>query len=265
MPSSKKVAALNRARSGPHRQQRLKTQNIEPVWIREDAPIGKYLVDGVAQELMLAGVIGTGSDGKSLIPLVRDKVWLAAAYAAMRARNYLVNNPKRRRLMKRLFEDLRYIEKRIERNSDLRRIDFVLYTWDARWRTRLPNQRDHHEDLLTTLEHTGNVIRDYLSTHSLKKARGGNHDPLTGQFIDDIFDLWCDDLDVGDLPRESLMFHRLVVAGWQDVGFPTNDKDGQSLEIRLGDRIRKRFHNGDITRAREDQQGITELIQDLTF
>jgi hypothetical protein len=79
-----------------------------------------------------------------------------------------------------------------------------------------------------------------------RKVRGkpGNHDPLTREFIDLLFDLWTDLFWAETAFDESQLFRRMVVAAWRDFRLPDKEEDGVLLEAWLFDRIRKRFPQG---------------------
>jgi hypothetical protein len=117
-----KAKRLQYKKGARHRERRREQAQIEPKLLRDDAPIGTYLVDEVAHELFLSGGIAVSGEPQ-LVKLVRDKVKLAAPFALIAARNQFFNVPEWRRKTKRFFEDLKVIRSRIERNRDLHRSD----------------------------------------------------------------------------------------------------------------------------------------------
>ena len=96
-------------RRGLHRERRLKLlSKFESNWLTTDAPIGKYLVDGVAQELLKSGMTAAGTDENiKFVERMRREISQAAEYSILSARARLVRGPERRRKVKRFFEDLR--------------------------------------------------------------------------------------------------------------------------------------------------------------
>jgi hypothetical protein len=58
---------------------------------------------------------------------------------------------------------------------------------------------------------------------------------------------------------EARVFKKLLAAAWRDVGFPTREQDGQRLEDRLADRVRKHFSDG-VCSSRRDHQELTRLF-----
>src|SRR5262245_6477474 len=109
-----------RKRSAQHsssRRQRLSLHDLTPhiKWLSEDAPLGAYLVDNVAQELFVFMDKGTfpletlshlevepfiqhipaflGSP-TAFARLIRQRISFSANYSLMVARNYFVNNPR---------------------------------------------------------------------------------------------------------------------------------------------------------------------------
>ena len=86
-------------------------------------------------------------------------------------------------------------------------------------------------------------------------GRPGNRDPLTQQFIDEVFYDWCTHLSVEGRTDEDKLFVRYLSAAWRDIRFPTKEHQGQPLESWLGDRVRKRFRKG-VCAARLQHQDV---------
>jgi hypothetical protein len=224
----------------------------KPHWLANDAPYGKYLVDTVAMELFLRGaaVSNHGEDG--FVRLVREEVSLAARYALTSAWIHLVRRPEKTRQIKRLFDDLRHILLRLNRNKDLNPTDLLIYT--------RPNRlmRPDQKRLLSMLQLSENEFRHYLASY---RSEGGNKDRLTGQFIDEIFELWCRCVRV-ELNNEAQVFNKLLVAAWRDVQLPTQEQAGQRLEDWLADRVRKHFSDGVVSARRDRQELDLELAKE---
>src|SRR5262245_21534749 len=256
MPTTQKPPAARRQRRGTHREKRLKMLEAKPHWLANDAPHGEYLVDTVASELFLRGaaVSNHGEDG--FVRLVREDVSLAAQYAVISARIHLVRQPEKTRQTKRLFDDLRHILLRLNRNKDLSLTDLRTYTRPNLGTLMRPDQ----ERLLSLLQLSENEIRHYLVSYRVC-SKGGNKDRLTGQFIDEIFELWCRYVRV-DLYDEARVFKKLLVAAWRDVQFPTQEHSGQRLEDWLADRVRKHFSNGVVSSRRDQQELELELAKE---
>ncbi|HZL70396.1 MAG TPA: hypothetical protein VFC29_24045 [Candidatus Limnocylindrales bacterium] len=224
-------------RRGLHRERRLKLlSKFEPNWLTTDAPIGKYLVDGVAQELLKSGMTAAGADENiKFVERMRREISKAAEYSMLWARAHLVRGPERLRKAKRFFEDLRQIQFLINRNVDVT-------PWDLLYATKMTESMSEDEFLLDTLQDTGGLIEDCLEGRK-PVGEGGNYDWLTHLFIQNIFDLWCRYISVEVFPDENRHFIRLIAAAWQDVGLPT-EEDRRCLEDWLADRVRKQFHEG---------------------
>jgi len=115
------------------------------------------------------------------------------------------------------------------------------------------------ERLLSLLQLSENEIRHYLASYRVC-SKGGNKDRLTGQFIDEIFELWCRYVHV-DLYDEAGVFKKLLAAAWRDVQFPTQEHSGQRLEDWLADRVRKHFSDGVVSSRRDRQELDLELAR----
>jgi hypothetical protein len=226
----------------------------KPHWLASEAPAGEYRVDAVALELFLRGaaVSNHGEDG--FVRLVREEVSLAARYAVTSARIHLVRRPEKTRQTKRLFDDLRQILLRLNRNKDLNPTDLLIYT--------RPNllMRPDQKRLLSMLQLSENEFRHYLASYRVC-SEGGNKDRLTGQFIDEIFELWCRCVLV-ELNNEAQVFNKLLVAAWRDVRFPTQEQAGQRLEDWLADRVRKHFSDGVVSSRKDRQELDLELAKE---
>jgi hypothetical protein len=214
----------------------------EVTWLSEDAPIGTYFIDSVAEELFVAG-----AKGESLIEFVRTlrhKMSLAASFAVMTAENHFFNEPRWRALTKRLFGDLAKIQKLIDRNANLDRMIIFLTTKRNRGRPPPPrDEPDEIDNLLAALQRMRDVTKDFFSTRTLQ-GRPGNYDPLTRGFIYEVFEVWREVLWVAGSNEEDHLFLRLLVAAWRDFEFPTREQHGQRLGDWLTDRLRKQFPQG---------------------
>src|SRR5947207_1461297 len=149
------------------------------------------------------------------------------------------------RQTKRLFEDLRHILLRLNRNKDLDPTDLLIYASPNLDTLPRPDQKR----FLSLLQFSENEIRHYLARYQVR-SKGGNKDPLTGRFIDEIFELWCRYVRV-DLYDEARVFMKLLAAAWRDVQFPTREHSGQRLEDWLPDRVRKHFADGVVSSRRD--------------
>jgi hypothetical protein len=233
--------------------------------IFEDAPLGTYHIDELADELLALGF--TPNDRAKLIATIRLEIYFAADIAVVQYKNDRYSEPLRFRKIKRFFRDTAQIEKLIRRNEGLDITDIVLAT------TRLDLSRDsvewmserlnaiisagekflgerrpsrtlkEIEDLLVALSTTAEAIKKFQENNR-PTGNPGNRDPLTQQFIDGIFEYWCEHLSIGGNPDEDKLFLRFLSAAWRDVQFPTKDHKGQPLEDWLADRVRKRFREG---------------------
>lgn len=225
----------------------------KPHWLAKDAPYGEYIVDSLAMELFLRNAgLSTSYGEDEFVRLVREDVSLAAHYALMSARIHLVQRPEKKPQIKRLFDDLPQILFLLDRNKDLDPTDLLVYT--------IPNplMRPDHERLLSVLQRDENEIRHYLASCRVR-SEGGNKDRLTGQFIDEIFELWCRCVRV-DLYDETQVFNKLLVAAWRDVGFPTEEQDGRCLKEWLKERVRKHFSDG-VCNARIERQELNLWLE----
>jgi hypothetical protein len=245
-------------------------------WLSDDAPLGAYLVDTVAQELFAVADKGTSplealshlelepfiqylpsiqDSPTAFARLIRQRISFSANYSLMVARNYFVNNPRYLHLTRRFFRDLSKIQVLIHRNKSLDPLGLSLSTklaQSSRSQTRT-DQIEHK--LQSALQLVNKLIGEYLLRYK-PKGKPGNHDPFTQGFIDEIFELWCDHVWVEPLPRENRLFIRLIAAAWLDLGLPTKDHKGVRLEDWLNDRVRKRFPNG-IHSSRLSRQEMT--------
>ena len=237
----------DRQPSGKRKQQarRPKKQSSIPevTWLFEDAPIGTYLVDSVAEELFAAGA--KGNSAIEFVKTLRHEISLAARLAAVTAENHFVNEPRWRHLTKRLFSDLKKVQKLIDRNANLNRETIFLSTKRMYGGRPLPppDQPDEIDNLMVAMQHTGDLIKDFLSARKLQ-GNPGNYDPLTRGFIYEVFEVWRKVLWVEGSAGEGRLFLRLLVAAWRDFNFPTRERDGQRLEDWLTDRVRKQFPKG---------------------
>jgi hypothetical protein len=250
----------DRQPSGKRKQQarRPKKQSSIPevTWLFEDAPIGTYLVDSVAEELFAAGA--KGNSAIEFVKTLRHEISLAARLAAVTAENHFVNEPRWRHLTKRLFSDLKKVQKLIDRNANLNRETIFLSTKRMYGGHPLPppDQPDEIDNLLAAMQRTRDLIKDFLSTRKLQ-GHPGNYDPLTRGFIYEVFEVWQQVLWVEGSAGEGRLFLRLLVAAWRDFDFPTRERDGQRLEDWLTDRMRKQFSEGICsTRLRFQDEGM---------
>ena len=254
----KKAKKLQPKKRGRHREKRRNAAKIDPRFLNDGAPNRTYHVDEVATELFLSGFfVGLGEN--DLLKLIRNHINFTAQYALMAAGNQHVRQPKRRRLIKRLFEDLRVIQARIERNKDLDPIDVALAT-TIRISYSPPRQKqpvDEIDGLLAALKEAGERIDDFFDRRDPARG-GGNRDNLTGTFIDEIFEFWCQHCKGEIFRNESALFLRFLVAAWRDSGFPEGDAAGQRLEERLTDRVRKSIKAG-VSQTRVERQEFEAL------
>jgi len=214
----------------------------EAAWLAEDAAIGTYFIDSVAEELFAAGA--KGESATKFVRTLRHEMSLASRFAVMTAENHFVNEPRWRALTKRLFGDLAKIQKLIERNANLDRMNIFLTTKRNRGRPPpLRDEPDEIDNLLAALQRMRDVTKDFFSTRTLQ-GRPGNYDPLTRGFIYEVFEVWSKVLWVAGSNEEDHLFLRLLVAAWRDFEFPTREQHGQRLEDWLADRLRKQFPEG---------------------
>ena len=80
-------------------------------------------------------------------------------------------------------------------------------------------------------------IKEYLQTYRQARGRRRNHDPLSREFILNMFYAWQvfrygDDKRRLDplRPEERRLFARFLVAAWRDAAFPLTDHRGNSRE-----------------------------------
>ena len=226
--------AARRRRRGRHREQRLKMLAAKPQWLANDAPYGEYLVDTVALELFLRGAaLSTYGEDE----FVRRLHWWPGKL-----------------LLTRLFEDIQHIRSRIRRIEGLDPGEIRTFLEPISIR----KVRDQDvEALRSSMRDLDGAIRDFLESYR-PHSPGGNYDWLTRNFIDECFELWCRYVQV-ELYDEARVFNKLLAAAWRDVGFPTREQDGQRLEDRLADRVRKHFSDG-VCSSRRDRQELTRLL-----
>jgi hypothetical protein len=223
-------------------------------WLASEAPVGEYLVDTVALELFLRGAaLSTYGEGE-FVRLVREGVSAAASLAMMFARRRLRWWPGKL-LLTRLFEDVQHIRSRIRRIEGLDPGD-ILTSLEP---ISIRKVRDQDvEALRSSMRDLDGAIRDFLKS-CRPHSQGGNYDWLTRNFIDECFELWCGYVQV-ELYDEARVFNKLLAAAWRDVGFPTREQDGQRLEDRLADRVRKHFSDG-VCSSRRDRQELTRVAR----
>jgi len=219
---------------GRHREQRLKMLAAKPQWLANDAPYGEYLVDTVALELFLRGAaLSTYGEDE----FVRRLHWWPGKL-----------------LLTRLFEDVQHIRSRIRRIEGLDPGEIRTFLEPISIR----KVRDQDvEALRSSMRDLVGAIRDFLASYR-PHSPGGNYDWLTRNFIDECFELWCRYVQV-ELYDEARVFNKLLAAAWRDVGFPTREQDGQRLEDRIADRVRKHFSDG-VCSSRRDRQELTRLL-----
>jgi hypothetical protein len=239
-------------RRGLYREKRLKLlSKFEPNWLTTDAPIGKYLVDGVAQELLKSDVNATNTkENIKFVKRMREEINRAAEYALRSAKNHHLYGPRQLLETKRFFGDLREIQERINQNNDLSSFWIFLTT-------KPPIISEAIEHLRANLRDTGNLIKECLDRHK-PVGEGGNTDWFTHEFIRTIFDLWCNYWRIEMFSGESKLFMRLIAAAWQDLGFPNGEEDEeewdeQCLKGWLAGRVGTQFPAG-VPRARADMQ-----------
>ena len=220
---------------GRHREQRLKMLAAKPQWLANDAPYGEYLVDTVALELFLRGAaLSTYGEDE----FVRRLHWWPGKL-----------------LLTRLFEDIQHIRSRIRRIEGLDPGEIRRFLKPIS--IRKVRDQDVIEPLWSSMRKLDGAIRDFLETYR-PHNQGGNYDWLTRNFIDECFELWCRYVQV-ELYDEARVFNKLLAAAWRDVGFPTREQDGQRLEDRIADRVRKHFSDG-VCSSRRDRQELTRLL-----
>ena len=234
MPTTQRPPAARGGRRGKHRETRLKMLEAKPQWLANDAPYGEYLVDTVALELFLRGAaLSTYGEDE----FVRRLHWWPGKL-----------------LLTRLFEDIQHIRSRIRRIEGLDPGEIRTFLEPISIR----KVRDQDvEALRSSMRDLDGAIRDFLESYR-PHSPGGNYDWLTRNFIDECFELWCRYVQV-ELYDEARVFNKLLAAAWRDVGFPTREQDGQRLEDRIADRVRKHFSDG-VCSSRRDRQELTRLL-----
>ena len=269
----KKHGQGSSSRRRRHSFERELQRNIR--WLSDDAPLGAYLVDTVAQEVF--AVKGTSpletlshleikpfikhlhsshNSPTAFTRLIRQRISFSANYAVIMARNYFVNNPRDLLLTKRLFADLPKIEVLIQRNKALDP-QAVSHSTETVQSSRSQTGTVEIEQLQSELQLVSKSIREFLSRYK-PQGEPGNHDPFTRTFIDEIFELWCDHVWDEPLPGENRLFIGLIAAAWLDLRLPTKDQEGVRLEDWLNDRVRKRFPSG-IHSSRLSRQEIDDI------
>lgn len=233
-------------RRGRYREKRL--SKFEPNWLTTDAPIGKYLVDGVAQELFASDTTAASTDSSiKLVKRMREEVNRAVEFAIASAKNHYFRGPGKLHETKSFFDDLREIQSLIQQHNNLNSFDIFLSTKPGL-------TLDLAGPLRAALQNADSLIQECLERHK-PVGEGGNNDWLTQEFIQRIFDLWCNYLRVEIFSDEPQFFVRLIEAAWLDVGLPSGeeDDDGRCLKEWLAERLRNQFPAG-VPRARADMQ-----------
>jgi hypothetical protein len=257
MPKTANPRAARGRRRGTHREKRLKMLKAKPHWLASEAPVGEYLVDKVAVELLLRGATLSTCGEDEFVPLFREDVNAAASLAMQFTRVRQVWRPEKLQLTNRFFDDLQAIQYRIKRNEGLSKDDLLVSRNPISIR-KLRSQ--DATDLQTALQLAAKAIEDYLETYLPNNKRGGNYDWLTRYFIDEFFELWCRHVQV-ELYDEARVFNKLLAAAWRDVGFPTEEPDGRCLEEWLADRVRKDFPEKTPKARKERQELDLELAR----
>jgi hypothetical protein len=173
----------------------------------------------------------------------------------------LLYRPKYEPLIKRLFDDLELMVSLIDRNKNLKACDVVRLTECIPVFSRVndvtvdcTDYNDPEEVTLQLMSHLdtfGTQIKEYLQTYRQAHGRRRNHDPLSREFILNMFYTWQMFRNGDDDPRldplrsnDRRLFARFLAAAWRDAGFPLTDRRGNSrepLENWFADRIRKLF------------------------
>jgi hypothetical protein len=253
MPRVKRHGQGSSSRRRPHPSKHEIPPHIK--WLTDDAPLGAYLVDTVAQELLAVGDPSSQDSPTAFARLIRQRVSFSANYSAMVARNYFVNNPRHLHLTKRFFRDLSEIQLLIDRNKSVDPLNLFLSTKLVQSSPSQLGGRDQIKHLQSALQFVSKLVEEYLLTYE-PKGKPGNHDPYTRAFIDEIFELWCEHVWAEPLPSENRLFIRLIAAAWMDLRLPMKDHKGERLQDWLNDRVRKRFPNG-IHSSRLSRQEMT--------
>jgi hypothetical protein len=223
-----------------------------------DAPLRTYCIDIIAEELFAKSE--TTGWLNAFIREVRKGI-NSAGISALEMNRDRLKHPERFFRTKRFIEDIKRMQKLIERNKKVDRVDLQRETKRVLNRIDLPPvirvrpERAHVDEidaLLAALPGAADAIAVFLKRYKLQ-VRGGNHDPVTRVFIDKVFDLWRELYWTEASADENRLFNRLLVAAWRDLNFPTREVEGQSLEHWLADRVRKQFPDG-ICRTRLSEQ-----------
>jgi len=190
------------------------------------------------------------------------KVVSSTCELVIRIANYsLLFRPKYEPLIKRFFDDLELMVSLIDRNKNLDAYDVVLLTEQIPVFSRVngvtvdcTNYSDPEEitqQLMSHLDTVRTQIKEYLQTYRQARGRRRNHDPLSREFIMNMFYAWqmfrCGDgkprMDPLR-PEDRRLFARFLAAAWRDAEFPLTDHRGNSrepLENWFADRVRKLF------------------------
>jgi hypothetical protein len=91
--------------------------NLAVPFLRDDAPIGTYHIDGLADDLIAFGL--TPSDRAEFIVTIRTEIYRAAVSAVRHFERKIHKEPPLFRKIKRFFKDTSQIEKLIRRNEGL--------------------------------------------------------------------------------------------------------------------------------------------------
>ena len=136
----------------------------------------------------------------------------------------------------------------IDRNKNLDAYDVVLLTEQIPVFSRVngvtvdcTNYSDPEEmtqQLMSRLDTVRTQIKEYLQTYRQARGRRRNHDPLSREFIMNMFCAWQmfrygdDKPRLDPLPPEDRrLFARFLAAAWRDAGFPLTDHRGSSREL----------------------------------
>jgi len=235
--------ARNEKRGPKHCRPMLTTTTLFEDVLSEDLEVGAYLIDGMAEALVIAGVRVTNQG--EFVRELRKSVNSAARSAKFFAAEHSIYYPAGLSETKRLLQDLPKIKKLLERNENLESDTLRATTKRLRpiRRPRLKDQPDEISNLVTAMWRASKAITVFLNTFK-PYGRPGNHDPLTRRFIDRVFNFWAQLLWLERPPDEGRLFVRLIAAAWRDLQFPTKDESGVSLEEWLADRVRKQFPDG---------------------
>ena len=219
------------------RRRRLSLRDLPPdiKSLSEDAPLGAYLVDTVAQELFAVAVPSFLYSPTAFARLIRQGINFSANCSVMAARIDFAINPKWLHLTRPFFRDLSKIQALIHQSKSLSPL-----VQSSRSQMGGTDQNEHN--LASALQLISRLIEDQLRYRPQQKP--GHHDPFTRTFIGKIFELWCDHVWVESLPRENRLFVSLIAAAWLDLCLPTQDHTGVRLQDWLNDRVRKQFPNG---------------------